>query len=142
MHGKEGCPFTTLEGRKRQMHMFMNMEKSKYRKLNNINLYKYTIIKVTKERNTQGNVFMIKETFNGSFTEGGTMFEVLNSGQQFISVCPLIDLFNGSYLFCCEDHGFCGNITVKVIYHNYGGYWEKSAISIRKNYLAKRKLHK
>ena len=129
---KRGCPFTLIAGRKGQLLNFMNLRMSNYGKLNNINLYKYKVNKFKKGKHTANDVFQIQETFDGSFTEGGTMFEVLNTGKQFVSTCPIIDLFNGSYLFCCDYHGFCGNITVKVIYHNFGGYWKRVPLPLER----------
>ena len=130
---RKGCPFTILEGRQAQMIKFMNLKKFNYGQLNNINLYKYEIKTFKKETHATNDVYEIRETFDGSFTEGGTMFEVLSTGKKFVSACPIIDLFNGTYLFCCEFHGFCGNITLKVIYHNFGGYWKRVPIPIERN---------
>ena len=121
------CPFTTLDGHKIQMIKFMGFSHSKLRKLrrSNASLYRYKIHKYQDNINTSYVIFLIEETWNGSFTNGGTMFQVLLTGKKFISVCPVLDNLNGTYIFCCEDKGSCGTITAKVIYYNFGGYLQR-----------------
>ena len=41
-------------------------------------------------------MFKIKERMNGYLIDGGTMFEIQNTVNYFVSKCPFKDYFNGT----------------------------------------------
>ena len=64
---------------------------------------------------------------NGVKTEGGSAFMV-GSYSHYLTVCPVIDHFNGTYNVMCPFYGPCTNISVIHKHVHFSGFVGKSTV--------------
>ena len=66
-------------------------------------------------------------TKKGSRTKGGSGFMV-RSYSHYLTVCPVIDHFNGSYSVACPFYGPCTNISVILKHIHFSGFVGKTRV--------------
>ena len=98
-------------------------------RVKNIDSYHYHIHIVTSSEDisvTQPRfLFFITETFRGKPTSGGSMYGVVIEGSDYVTKCPVMDYFNGSYAVCCAMQMECSHVSVKLMFVNFAAFWDE-----------------
>ena len=73
-------------------------------------------------------ILKITETMeNGVQTEGGSGFMV-RSYSHYLTVCPVLDYFNGTYSAMCPFYGHCTNVSVVLKHLQFTGFVGKTKV--------------
>ena len=90
--------------------------------LSKIMKFKFTIQGVQICNQMTYRILQITETMkNGVTTEGGSGF-LVKSSSHYLTVCPVIDHFNGSYSVMCPFYGPCSNISILLKHLQFSGF--------------------
>ena len=115
------CPFMAFEDavmeQYKHFESFSSRKQQGYKEANPLDLYttmkfNFTILCVQVCNQMTYRILQITETMNnGVKNEGGSGFMV-RSYSHYLTVCPVIDYFNGTYSAMCPFYGPCTNVSV------------------------------
>lgn len=78
---------------------------------------------------------LIREQYKGVATKGGSSFRILVEGNATLSLCTSQDQFDGRYIAKCNLWEDCVNVTITLLFTNFGAFQET------KRSIKRRKLH-
>ena len=131
------CPFMTFEDAVMEQYKhfkaFSSQKQLDYKQVDPFALskrmkYKFAIQGVQVCDQMTYRILQITETTkNGVKTEGGSGFMV-RSSSHYLTVCPVIDHFNGTYRVMCPFYGPCTHVSIILKHLQFSGFVGKTRV--------------
>ena len=131
------CPFMTFEDavmeQYKHFESFSSRKQQGYKEASPLDLYTTTkfnfiILGVQVCNQMTYRILQITETMkNGVKIEGGAGLMV-RSFSHYLTVCPVIDHFNGTYSVMCPFYGHCTNVSVVLKHLQFSGFVGKTSV--------------